>query len=340
MAEKQENKFFSKYFDPKWLNARILFYRGIYGSKVMVFLFFVLISSVIWFFSALGKEYLTSITFPVRYTNFPSDKVLVNDLPQKLDLKVESVGSTILSYKLKIGIRPVTFDVNSFLKSEKSDPAEFFILTSTTEDEIQNQLPPNIRVVDIEPDTIFFRLADVVSKKVIVSPDINVNFEQQFMQKGKQVILPDSIKITGPQVIIDTIEFVSTQRKILRNIKDTVRTELKLMEIPGISFSEKEVELIINAEKYTEAELTVPVQVDFLPDSLVIKLFPKTVTVTYKVGLSDFGEIYPSMFKIALDYREAIQNLNRKVNVSLVDYPDYVSNINYFPKTVEFVIEK
>lgn len=340
MVEKQEDKSTIKYFDPKWLKAQLLLYREKYGHKIVVFLFFVLISSIIWFFSALGKNYVTSVTFPVKYNNFPSDKVLVNQLPTKLDIKLQSVGSIILRYKLKIGVRPVTFDVNSFLKEEQNNSTEFYLLTSSAEGEIQDQLPTNIRVVDTKPDTIYFQLADVISKSVKVIPDLDISFQQQFMQKGKQILNPDSVTVSGPEVIIDTIDYVITQKRILKNVSDTVNTNLELIKIPKVKYSNPTIGLIINVEKYTETEIKVPVQVENLPDSLEIKIFPKIVTVNYKVGLTDFDKIYPTMFKIALDYNDAIQNLNRKVNVSLMEYPEYVSNVNFFPKTVEFVIEK
>lgn len=340
MAEKKDDKSVPKYLDPEWIKSKVVLYRKLYGHKILVFLFFVLISTVIWFFSALGKNYVTSITFPVRYSNFPTQKVLVNELPNELKIKVQSVGSTILSYKLKIGVRPVIFDVNSFLRAEPNNSSEFYLLTSTTEEDIQSQLPTNIRVVDIEPDTIFFQLTDVVSKKVEVVPDLEIGFQQQYMQKGKRILIPDSIIVSGPQVIVDTIEFVTTKTKLLKNITDTVHTNLEIVKIPKVRYSHSNVELIINAEKYTEADIVVPVKVKNLPDSLEMKVFPKTVTVNYKVGLSDFGKIYPNMFEIVLDYNDAIQNLNRKADISLLAYPDYVGNINYFPKTVEFVIER
>lgn len=340
MAEKQDHKSLPKYLDPEWLKSKVVVYRKLYGHKILVFLFFVLISSVIWFFSALGRNYVTSITFPVKYNNFPSDKVLVNELPNKLSIKIQSIGSTILSYKMRIGVRPVIFDVSSFLKGEEGNSSEFYLLTSRTRQEIQDQLPTNISVVDIEPDTIYFQLTDVVTKNVKVIPDLEINFQQQYMQKGSRILIPDSVTVSGPQVIVDTVEYVTTKTRIIRNINDTVRTNLELVKVPKVKYSHSNVELIINAEKYTEAEIIVPVQVENLPDSLEMKIFPKTVTINYKVGLSDFGKIYPNMFEIALDYNDAIQNLNRKADISLLAYPEYVSSINYFPKTVEFVIER
>ncbi len=68
--------------------------------KLIIFLFFVVLSTIFWFLNQLEDEYVTDISLPVHYTNFPSDKILVNELPDHLDLRVRAFGYKLLEYKI------------------------------------------------------------------------------------------------------------------------------------------------------------------------------------------------------------------------------------------------
>lgn len=51
-------------FKEKYLNRNIVSY-----------LICVVIASILWFLNTLSKDYLTEITYPVKYTNFPGGKI-------------------------------------------------------------------------------------------------------------------------------------------------------------------------------------------------------------------------------------------------------------------------
>ncbi len=70
--------------------------RSPFHHKLITFLFFVLVSTVFWFVRSLGQQYETNVTYPVRYTDFPENKVLIGDIPQKLELRVRASGFSIL----------------------------------------------------------------------------------------------------------------------------------------------------------------------------------------------------------------------------------------------------
>ena len=110
MDKSTKNTFFS-YLNIRSIARKYQEIRKKSGQKILVFLFFVALSALIWFFNALGKDYSTYISFPVRYINFPSGKVLTNDVPGRLLLKVNAKGNTIFKYQLRSNINPVVFDV-------------------------------------------------------------------------------------------------------------------------------------------------------------------------------------------------------------------------------------
>jgi hypothetical protein len=96
------------------------YFVGIAGSPFLqqgrfrVFLFFLALSAAFWFVRAMGEQYETIVDYPVRYINFPEDKVLIGKVPDKLQLKIRARGFAILKGKLNLHIIPLRFNVNSF----------------------------------------------------------------------------------------------------------------------------------------------------------------------------------------------------------------------------------
>lgn len=342
MDKPTNNRFFEK-LKTSLVVRRYKELRKKSGQKVLVFLFFVAISTLIWFFNALGKDYSTYISFPVRYNNIPAGKVLVNKLPERLLLRVNAKGNTIFKYKLGSNINPVVFDVKSFAPDNmtQSGKQEFFVLTSLARERLQGQLNQDIQITDIEPDTLFFKFANTLSKTVNVTADVSVSLKKQYMQKGDIRINPDSITISGPGNIIDTINTVTTEFYHFKNIEDTVSKTLDIIPINNVKFSEDEARVTINVERFTESEVQIPVRVINLPDTIQLKTFPRQVTVTFRVGLTDYEKISPEMFRAVVKFDSVLlYNPPKKLDVHLERYPGFITTVNYNPTSVDFILEK
>jgi hypothetical protein len=311
------------------------------NKRFLIFFFFLLLSVVFWFLTALNKEYVTDISCPVRYIRFPEDKVLVNDVPDRLELTVNASGFILLSYQLRSRLTPIIFDVNSFSPNTfRDDPSSVYILSSYAMDGISRQLSSEIEILDINPDSLIFRFASRAKKLVPVNPVLRLSFQQQFMQAGPYILEPDSIIISGPEVIIDSIHEVQTEEYARSGIKESFNEELKIRPVTKIDFNPVEVWLQVPVERFTEASLSIPIEVINLPDSLVLRTFPGKVKITCQVGLSAYETLSEHLFRAVVDYAETSTMLGSKLQVSLVKAPEYIQALNYTPKSVEYILEK
>lgn len=308
--------------------------------KLIVFLFFFLLSTIFWFLNQLEDEYVTEISLPVHYTNFPNDKILVNELPDHFDMRVRAFGYKLLEYKISNKFLPYTVNVNSITlrMHSKSSYAKFFSLTRLLNQDIEDHLNSELEIVSILPDTLFFEFADRVFKKVPVVSKLDPVPATQYMIRGKIQFDPDSINISGANPIVDTINSVYTESKNISSLNANYDKKVDLEKINGVSFSEKEVVAKINVEKYTEGTQKIALNVINVPDSLIIRTFPKEVIVTYFVALSDYEKVLPQLFEAVVDFNEtANQN---KFNVKILNSPDYVKSLRYNPQSVEYIIER
>jgi hypothetical protein len=323
------------------LPEKFTIFREKYQQKILIFLFFVIISIVFWLIRSLNQEYEADILYPVKYDDFPENKVLVNKLPEKLKLRVRAVGFTILGRKYIHFLSPLKFNVNSYsLNTIGTDSS--YILTKTAREVLSNALE-NIRILDISPDTLFFHFTDMITKKVEIRynivnfPDI---FTKQYMLNGEIYSDFDSIIISGPSNIIDTLSYVCTEPIFLFNLSDTVHKSYQIEKIDQVAFSRKKVKITVPVDKFTELSHLIAIQHMNLPDSLILKIFPNSVRITYRITLSQYNKVREEMFQPYVDFNEVESSLNSKLKVFLNDTPEYIHSLVLYPSSVEFLIEK
>jgi YbbR-like protein len=312
------------------------------NKRIIIFLFFLLLSILLWLLTVLNKDYNTIISFPVRYTKIPRELVLINKATEQLDIDVKSRGFTLLRLKMQSKLSPLVLDVNSFsLQSVPGEsPIVLYLVTSLIVDKLQQQLTSDIRINSVFPDTLMLLLADKFSKKVPVMLNINLQFERQYMQVGKIKITPDSVTVSGPDKIIDTLKFISTKPEELSGLRKNITLDLDLVPSNMLEYSVREVVVNIPVEKFTEESVGVPIEVINIPDSLFLRPFPANVEITYRVGLSDYKKVNEHMFAVVLDYSQKGSSIGNKLEVQLIKVPEYVQVTNFTPKSVEYIIEK
>ena len=221
----------------------------------------------------------------------------------------------------------------------QSSYAKFFSLTSLLSQDIEDQISSELEIVSIRPDTLFFEFADRIFKKVPVVSDLSAVPAAQYMIRGKIQFSPDSIIVSGADPIIDTIDRVYTKTSELVDLSDDYQDEIQLKRISNVKFSEDEVKVNINIEKFTEASQIIPLNVINVPDTLVVRTFPKDITVTYHVALSDYEKVVPQLFEVVVDYNES-SNPENKLSISILNSPEYIRSLRFSPKKVEYIIEK
>lgn len=305
-------------------------------------MFFLLISSILWLLNELSKNSNTTITCPVKYINLPKDKVLVRELPSRFELTIEAPGYTLLKYKLSNRLLPLIFDLNQygFTIMGNSDNQKFFILTSRVRSGIARQLKSDVQILTIAPDSIIFEFGEIVRKRVPVVPDLRIEYAKQFMLTGEITIDPDTILVSGPDLIIDTIDRVYTRKESISGVNQSTTYSINLEEVKNVTFSAKKVSITIPVEQFTEAILDIPIERIHVPDSLVLKTFPGSVTLTCNVSLSNYEKLTPHQFRAVVDYEAIEKKLGNKLKVTIVKAPEYVRSIRFHPVNVEFIIEK
>ncbi|MDE5424296.1 hypothetical protein L3073_18960 [Ancylomarina sp. DW003] len=310
------------------------------NRKLVIYMFFVGLATIFWFLNALSKEYTTTVNYPVSYSDFPSKKILSNELPSRLRLTVRAYGFDLLRYKLSF-FQSINFPVNEYTNNrlEKSDENIIRFSTNRMTSAVAAQLSSAISVTHISPDTINFQFSSLIEKKLPVHFNSNLKFEPQFRLGGDVMLKPDSIWVIGAQSIVDSIKQIETETLELKKLNESTKKKLNFVKIEGLKFVEKKVEVELPVEQFTEAQKQVGLKILNLPDSVYMRLFPHQVKVSYLVGLKDYETISEEQFELEIDYG-SIDLENNKVKVNLKNSPLNISNVSFYPEEVVYLIEK
>lgn len=307
-----------------------------------MFSFFLLLAFIFWFLNALSKEMNGRIDYPVRYMNFPDDRALVNELPDHLNILISGPGYSIIQTRLDGRKQHLNIDLDkaNIKIQEDKEKLKFYILSFGLREQFSSQLPSDFSIVSIAPDTILFEFDLVSSRKVPVVPNIEVNTQRQYFIHGDIVCKPDSIVISGPNTIVDTIKAVYTKHHLFDQLNKTEEKTLGLTAISKISFSERRSVITVPVEQFTEAVIELPVTMLNIPDTAYIRLFPNKVTLQCIVALSDYNNLLDASIEAVVDLKDLDVMVTNRLKVELEDLPDYVSQVRINPQYVEYLIER
>ena len=310
-----------------------------FSKNFIVFMFFLLLSTVFWFLNALNKTYTTDVLIPVSFYSFPESNIPTENTETTVHVIITAQGFEILAQKIST-IFPLKVDVQKHGFNLQNKRQKAYILTDSLLRDVKNYFGENLKIEEVSPDTIIFDFSKNLNKKVPVQSNISYTTKSGYMISDDIKFIPDSITISGSKNILNKINFVFTQYKQYTNLGKNVQENLDLMHIKGVGFSNYNVEIMIKAEKFTESEITVPVEILNTPEKYNILAFPSEIKIKYKVPLSEYNLIKKEDFKAIADFLHEKDSLPEFLNVQLIKIPKKVKSVKIYPQKLEYIIEK
>tara|TARA_B100000073_G_scaffold147007_1_gene121002 strand:- start:352 stop:1098 length:747 start_codon:yes stop_codon:yes gene_type:complete len=205
--------------------------------------------------------------------------------------------------------------------------------------EIENQLFENNKIEDLISKQISFKYSILSRKKVPVFFDKNISFRPGYLNEDQFNIIPDSIIVIGPNSIIDTLKRVKTILYEKNDVYNSINEEIELLKLDNLFYNKNQVIISSIVKKYSEKEFKIPIRILNLPDSIKLKLFPNYVTLKAIISLDNYNNIINDDFIITTNYKLLNSNFSN-LSLLLAKYPKDVKNINWYPKTVNYLIRK
>lgn len=311
--------------------TRIRFARTNFNS----FLFFLFFAVVIWFFVQFSKRYNQIINIPISYYNVPPDKLLSLEKPRSVKLQMEENGFKIAWFSLF----PPTLRID-VARTIEQDGKLFYVF-----DENRNQILSQLDI-DFE-DTRFVKEALAIDyqqrekKKVPVVSRVETLFAAGYGAAEGLDLRPDSVMVSGPDDVLDTLTRLYTLpvklTKISEDLEGTVRIDTS--NLRNLSLYREEFAYSLNVEKFTEGKVRVPIELINVPDNQNIVIFPKETMLFYRVNLKDYEKVTASDFRVVADLATVEEDQDFLLP-RVIEKPVFTSNIRLNEKKIQFVIKK
>jgi hypothetical protein len=308
-----------------------------YNRKIRIFLFFLILTSIIWLLIELSKTYSSTTKIKIAYSNLPAKKLLLKKPLEEIEGEINATGFSLLKYKIK---QPkVTLNLSNTLQKANF----YYVLPNSQIASLNQKLSNKSKIIKFLTDTIYIELANNITKKVPITSKLKINFKVGYNLIEELKIIPDSIQISGPKISLDSISEISTNTLVLNEVYSNIKEVLKIKipKIKNISMENSSVTIIGEVDKFTEGRFTFPVTIINKPEGVKISPFPKEIEVIYQAGLSNFSKIKKSNITVVFDYMQyENDSLVRYLSPVVEQKSDLISSLKINPSKIEFLIQK
>ncbi|WP_103864625.1 CdaR family protein [Aquimarina sp. I32.4] len=306
-------------------------------SSVKTFLFFLIFTSLLWLFIQFSKNYTQEVEVVIQYTNIPKDKIFNDRSDQKLRMILNGNGFRLMNHNWS---KPtLEFDVKKAIVQEED---QYLFYVDKESSLLKRKLDFKGRILSVQKDTLRLKVDHNLTKKIPVKVDRDIEYAVGYGSGKGLEVAPDSVQINGPSQIIDTIRYIPTEDLKLEGLNVDYSSELKvsLEELPKtITVVPSQVKASILVSKFTEGSQKIPITLNNVPEGVEIKIFPKEISVVYRVGLDKYNEVSPRDFMIVADYAKASEE-SLYLTLELINKPAYIHDERLQVKQIQFVVLK
>lgn len=289
------------------------------------------IAFVFWLMTKLSYSYKDTVIVKLNYIT-PEDKIFTNPPATQLEVDIEGKGWDLLGLAFYNKERIIDIPVAA---------NEIRVISVTSLNARVLKSIPKAKILNIHPETIKLQMEEAATKMIPVVLEEQIRLAPLYQYVDSIKIKPKEIEIKGPASVIRDIHEWKTNVWIpAQEINKDIDIQVSLETHPNgsISLSANKIRCLAAVEEVTEKRVKVPVEVLNVPDSLLLVILPKTVEVSSRVGLSDYGRLSSDDFKIIADFSSIDLFKERSVRVLLKEKPKYAKQVKCIPQKVDYII--
>ena len=282
-----------------------------------------------------SKQYNEILNIPVRYVNVPPDKLLKEDNPKSIQLKMQENGFRIAWFSMF----PPTLTVDVSRAGEENGQLVYVI--DENREQILEQLNINFDDNSFVRDALIIAYEQKKEKKLPILSRIEVEFAAGYSAVEQLQVEPDSVMVSGPDNILDTLSAISTFPVTFSDVKKNLAGTVLLdtTKLPKVTLYNNRAKYSLDVDKFTEGKLQVPIELINVPEGLNVVIFPKESVLFFQVNLTEYNKVTAADFRIVANFKNVRENQDFIIP-EVVEKPEFTSNIRLSEKRIQFIIKK
>ena len=300
---------------------------------VLTFLLFVVIATIVWYGHAMQSVRNTRVPVRIQYTGKPDAIGLkAPGLPDTVMIEVRDAGARLNTYH-RDPLR-LTIDLHSYIHGERG---RIYIPSDALRRSISDILQGTSRLIETNPEDITCDFFTEQERNVCLAFRGTLKTANEYQIVGQPTLSRKRMKIFGDEQSILAIDTLYTEYQELTEVTDTMNIRCAIDAPEGIRLEDDSVDLRIIAERYTEKKFSVPVHIKGIPEGYRIRLFPKEVEVSVRVGMNHFGQVKSGDIHASCTYSPERTD---KLDVNITYTNPYITAAWAYPGVVEFILEQ
>lgn len=300
---------------------------------VLTFLLFVVIATLVWYGHAMQSVRNTRVPVLIQYTGKPDAIGLkAPGLPDTVMIEVRDAGARLNTYHRDP--LHLTIDLHSYIHGEKG---RIYIPSDALRRSISDILQGTSRLIETQPEDITCDFFTEQEKSVLLVFRGDLKTANEYQIIGQPTLARKRMRIFGDEKTLSAIDTLYTEPQDLSEISDTMRVRCAIEVPQGIRVEEDSVDLCIIAERFTEKKFTIPVHIKGVPEGYHIRLFPKEVEVSVRVGMNHFSQVKANDIHASCTYSPERTD---KLDVDISYTNPYITAAWAYPGVVEFILEQ
>lgn len=290
-------------------------------------------ATTFWFFNALNKSYTTTIQYPIAF-EYPEEKFMeVNPPSDFVELDVTGGGWNLLRKTFWFNVEPVVY---------KIDPGNLrgYLTANALSVPISEQVG-ELRINQILTDSIFFDFQEIVTKRLKVEiKEESISLANNHFIVSSISVFPDSVFVTGPKSMMDTLLGSYAVNISSSNIDDDYQKDLRVVpphkELSKVS--PEKVSVSFSVAEYANASAMIPVQYKNLPIKWKSNHLDSLVQVVFLVHKDSIPTIEQWPIEVEADFRK-LNTEDSTIELRIVRFPEYLKNVE-IPSPERYVGKK
>ncbi len=293
-------------------------------EKNLLLKFVVLFFSILlWYQLVLVQEHITEIDLPVKLENLPDKLIFYDEGIKTIPIKVKASGMDLIFLKLS--------DSHFLINGENFKYGKN--ITNIKEDDLK--IPKRINYEIISIGNSKRQILNIDKLETSYKP-IKLTYasskDEEFFIENKILLHNKRVQISGPQSILDTLEYVESNPA---SRKDVVGNKLNLKLIPPHSKILLEQEKIVLEISKTEMKIRtislIPIK---YPENENITIIPQKISVMVSGPKEIVEKLNQHSVEATLDNSNLLNSNTRKVNIKL---PAGVNLLEYTPNKIQII---
>jgi len=311
-----------------------------FERKLITFVIFLIITTIIWFFNILHKEYTTDFVVPVDIVNINKDLIPVSSDDKTVMVKIRSSGFGLLNFLYNHKDYRIMLDA-SLLLSEKDLNSKIVRIGESSWyfiERFKRSFGNNVTIISVLPDSFNIEFAKAHSRAIPVKHRVNYKVPKLYVQIKNPLIFPDSVRISGPVSLIDTMKYCYTEMIDVGNIHADTSFYVGIDLPHNYRGYPDKVKIDFFIDRYSEKSFSLKPVLLNKPDSLNIIFYPELVDVRLSVALRIYNTLKKEDVIVYADFSKRNLNSNT-ITLELGKLPEGVFNPVLFPLSVEFLVK-